>query len=207
MRPWPVQAHAQKAVMHACGNAVVCDGEDEAKTLCYTQGVAKAVSLDGTVIKSSGTMEGGLGGVEGKAHRWEEKHVDTLRHEREQCQEQLNELRSTRRKQQQLETISSKTNGYQSRLQFGEADVKMQRDKLRANAEELAQLQAHIDALQPAMDDGTTQFDADIQRIKASIDKSCQTLGSSRSERLIRSLWASARRSRLQTSACTRRLC
>ena len=39
----------------------------------------QAVTLKGTVIKSSGGMSGGLAGVESKARRWEEKNVETLR--------------------------------------------------------------------------------------------------------------------------------
>ena len=101
----------QKAVMHACGNAVVCDTEAEAKRLSFEQQVSKTVSLDGTLIKSSGSMEGGLGGVEGKAHRWEEKHVEQLRQEKTQLQDKLNDLRVSNKRKTELETLSSNIKG------------------------------------------------------------------------------------------------
>lgn len=153
---------------------MVCDTEEEAKRLSFEQNISKTVTLDGTVIRSSGTMEGGLGGVEGKAHRWEEKHVESLRQEKEACQDQLNELRSTRRKQQQLEALDSKIKGYQSRLAFGDADVKMQREKLKANSDEIAEIQRQLDRLEPEIaraDADASRFDADVQRLRQAIDR------------------------------------
>jgi structural maintenance of chromosome 1 len=111
----------QVALQYACGNSVVCDTESEAKRLCYELGaVSQAVSLDGmpnfdsfwrilcvdirqsdsilcvfrlgTIVKRSGEMTGGLGGVEGRAHRWEERKVDALRAKREECQKQVHSL-------------------------------------------------------------------------------------------------------------------
>eukprot|EP00048_Salpingoeca_helianthica_P017482 m.237445 g.237445 ORF g.237445 m.237445 type:complete len:1238 (+) comp21141_c0_seq1:100-3813(+) len=167
-------ASIQKAVMHACGNAVVCDSEDEAKRLCFDQGVNKAVSLDGTVIKASGAMEGGLGGVEGRAHRWEEKHVETLRQEKEQCQDQLNELRAARRKQTQLESLESKIKGFQSRLGFAEADVKLEQGKLQACSDETREVQAQLTRLDPEIAreaEEAGQFEGEITSLRQEIDK------------------------------------
>jgi chromosome segregation ATPase len=160
--------------MHACGNTVVCDGEDEAKRLCFDQGVSKTVTLEGTVIKASGAMEGGLGGVEGRAHRWEEKQVETLRHEKEQCQEQLNELRAARRKQAQLEALESKTKGFQSRLGFAEADLKLEQGKLQACADEARELQAQLSRLDPEVAreaEDAQQFEGEIAALRQEIDK------------------------------------
>lgn len=60
----------QRAVQYAVGNAVVCDTDNECKRLCYsTKQAKKAVSLSGTVVRSSGPITGGLSGVAKKANR------------------------------------------------------------------------------------------------------------------------------------------
>ena len=41
------------------------------------------------MIKQSGEMTGGVGGLEGRAHRWEEKQLDQLRSKREDVQKEV----------------------------------------------------------------------------------------------------------------------
>ena len=164
----------QKAIMYACGNAVVCDTEEEAKRLSFEQNIGKTVTLDGTVIRASGTMEGGLGGVEAKAHRWEEKHVETLRQEKERCQDQLNELRSVRRKVQQREALLSRIKGFQNRIAYLEADVKMEAEKLKANEEEQTEVQRQLLSLEPETAKAqaeATQRDDEVTSLRQTIDK------------------------------------
>ena len=73
----------------------MCDTEADAKHVCFELGVAsQAVSLDGTIVKRSGEMTGGQGGIEGRAHRWEERHLDTLKNQREDCAKEVSVVQS-----------------------------------------------------------------------------------------------------------------
>lgn len=58
-KPSPTN-HNQRAVLYAVGNTVVCKHEADAKRLCYgsDHNVSKAVTLDGTVVKSVGSRQG-----------------------------------------------------------------------------------------------------------------------------------------------------
>ena len=102
----------EQAVQFAVGNTVVCDSEAECKRLCYqTKQAKKAVSLQGTVIRTSGPIDGGLSGVERKASRWAEADMNKLKLQRDQTQKQINELSRTKRKKAELDDLRSKMQG------------------------------------------------------------------------------------------------
>lgn len=65
----------ERAIHHACGNALVCDTIDIARHICFEKGQeVKAVTLDGTIIHKSGLMTGGRSS-RGGGKKWEEKDV------------------------------------------------------------------------------------------------------------------------------------
>jgi chromosome segregation ATPase len=50
----------QRALLFACGNALVCDNVEEARKLAYSgQERKKTISLDGTMFQKSGVISGG----------------------------------------------------------------------------------------------------------------------------------------------------
>ncbi|GLB42404.1 putative structural maintenance of chromosomes protein [Lyophyllum shimeji] len=50
----------ERAIHHACGNALVCDTMESARYVCYEKGQeVKPVTLEGTVIHKSGLITGG----------------------------------------------------------------------------------------------------------------------------------------------------
>lgn len=66
----------ERAMLYACGNAVVCDDLGVAKYICYEKGLeVKAVTLDGTIIHKGGLMTGGRVG-HGGGRRWEDQEVE-----------------------------------------------------------------------------------------------------------------------------------
>ncbi|KAG2353280.1 SMCs flexible hinge [Suillus spraguei] len=68
----------ERAMLHACGNALVCDTMDVARYVCWERGQeVKAVTLEGTVIHKSGLMTGGRS-THGGGKKWEEKDVQVL---------------------------------------------------------------------------------------------------------------------------------
>ncbi len=77
-------------MQYVCGNTVVCDTEVEARRLCYdTRQAGKAVSLDGTLVRQTGQIEGGTGGLEGKSHRWEDRQVETLKQDHQRLSKRV----------------------------------------------------------------------------------------------------------------------
>ena len=50
----------QRALLFACGNALVCDNVEEARKLAYSgHERKKTISLDGTMFQKSGVISGG----------------------------------------------------------------------------------------------------------------------------------------------------
>ncbi|CEH19151.1 cohesin complex subunit psm1 [Ceraceosorus bombacis] len=116
-------AAVERAMHFACGNAVVCDSMPIARFVCYEKKVeVKAVTLDGTLIHKSGNITGGVTAGE-RTHRWEEREVDGLGRQRDQCLAELKELGKQRYELSQDDDLRSS-------LQRSEADLSTLRDEL-----------------------------------------------------------------------------
>ena len=82
-------------------------------------------------------MTGGIGGVEGRAHRWEEKQLDQLRTRREDVQKELASLARETRKTTQLANLDSQIKGCEIRLETAKADRAMTLEKLHHTENEI----------------------------------------------------------------------
>ena len=143
----------QKAVQYALGNSVVCDTEDECKRLCYnTKKAKKAVSLSGTLVKSSGPITGGLSGVENKAHRWEQGKLEGMKKQRDAYQKEFNELQKVKKKKQALENLESQIKGTEQRLKYGRADATQHQQKLKQVRSQIKVNTAEVGKLGPKQD-------------------------------------------------------
>lgn len=170
-------AKYEKAVQFAVGNAVVCDTDQECKTLCYVKkAVKKCVSLTGTVVKSSGPMTGGQSGVERKANRWEENQVATLKKQRDAETKEMNELGRTKKRKAELERLKSQIQGTDSRLKFAKADLAGNKQKLKevttqcaALAKEITKMEsqhANAEALANSHDEAIGELNAEMEGIE-----------------------------------------
>jgi structural maintenance of chromosome 1 len=66
----------ERALQHVCGNALVCDSLEIARSVCYDRGQeVKAVTLDGTIIHKSGMMTGGTSASDRTRH-FEDREVE-----------------------------------------------------------------------------------------------------------------------------------
>ena len=140
----------QRAVQYAVGNSVVCETEEESKRLCYDSKAAKkAVALNGTLVKSSGAITGGLSGVENKAHRWEQGKVDDMKKQRDTLQKEFNELQKIKKKKQTLENLESQIKGTEQRLKYGKADQKQHEQKLKVVRSSIKTNRAEVAKLGP----------------------------------------------------------
>ncbi|KAF8650227.1 hypothetical protein AX16_005342 [Volvariella volvacea WC 439] len=114
----------ERAIQHACGNALVCDSMEVARYVCYEKGQeVKAVTLDGTIIHKSGLITGGRSTQNAK--KWDEKDVQGLIRVRDNLMSQLRELNKQKPKPNADEHIISEI----SRL---EAAIGVARDELNA---------------------------------------------------------------------------
>lgn len=84
------EPHIAPAVQFACNNAVVCRNSKECKDLSFGHEAVKiSVSLDGTIVRKSGPIEGGLSSVEARANRWNQKDVEELRNTRRRLEDEV----------------------------------------------------------------------------------------------------------------------
>jgi hypothetical protein len=108
------------------------------------------IRMAGIVVKRSGEMTGGLGGVEGRAHRWEDKQLDAIRLRRDDINKevwvlspsvlivsQLAVIVREARKTTQLANLDSAIKGSEVRVETARADRSMTLDKLKHIDDEL----------------------------------------------------------------------
>ncbi|CAI5438701.1 unnamed protein product [Caenorhabditis angaria] len=103
---------ARKALQFACGNALVCEHQDDAKQLAYGgSGLPdryKAVAMDGTLFQQSGVMSGGSADLKQKAKKWDDKVVRGLRETKNKLIEEITTLSKNRRKELDVEVERNK---------------------------------------------------------------------------------------------------
>ncbi|KAK3102279.1 hypothetical protein FSP39_010179 [Pinctada imbricata] len=113
----------KKALLFACGNALVCDTVDDAKRVAFGGHERhKSVALDGTLFQKSGVISGGASDLRAKARRWDEKQLGQLKNRKEKLMEELKEQNKKKRKESELSTIRSQIKGYETRLRYSITD-------------------------------------------------------------------------------------
>lgn len=161
-------ASIERAIHHACGNALVCDTMDIARSVVYDKKVdAKAVTLEGTVIHKSGLITGGQSSSSG-GKRWEERELQGLATQRDKCLAELKELQKEKRAfvsddemvanitrleadlksaQDELAAVKTRLTGIRDELKNIDKQTKEIQPKLRAAKNELEQVQRHMSTL------------------------------------------------------------
>ncbi|KAK5971425.1 SMC hinge domain-containing protein [Trichostrongylus colubriformis] len=136
---------ARKALQFACGNALICETADDARTLAYGSAGGdryKAVSLDGTMFQQSGVIGGGSHELKMRAKKWDENALKQLRERRAQLQEESNTLHRTRRKELDVEMQRNKLTSVEYRLK------NMQLEKTKCETDTLNKLTIELEALE-----------------------------------------------------------
>ena len=120
----------ERAFSYVCGNAVVCDTVQIAKTVCWEKrNDVKAVTLDGTVIHKSGNMTGGSGGKQ-DSRRWEDSEVDNLHRLREKLQSEIASLPSPHRGSAEEDNLQAELVGLESKMTYHREESKaLERNK------------------------------------------------------------------------------
>ncbi|KAG9307684.1 hypothetical protein G9A89_023249 [Geosiphon pyriformis] len=140
----------ERALQYACGNALVCDSLDIAKTICYEKNEeVKAVTLDGTIIHKSGLITGGRSGIEAGARKFQDSDFEAMTHKRDFLMSQLNELNRIKRKGNVEEQMKGEIAGLQSKLNLFRDDLNDTKRKLAMIDDELQVIQNEIDQIRP----------------------------------------------------------
>ncbi|KAK3794036.1 hypothetical protein RRG08_028468 [Elysia crispata] len=151
----------KKALLFACGNALVCETVEDARRVAFG-GVERqrSVALDGTIFNKSGIISGGASDLKAKARRWDEKSLTTLKLKKEKLMEELKEQQKRKRKESELNTIRSQIKGLETRLKYSVTDLENTRNRtIRHNENQIAEFQLKIEKLMP-----------DQQKLERSID-------------------------------------
>ncbi|KAJ2844280.1 Structural maintenance of chromosomes protein 1, partial [Coemansia brasiliensis] len=153
----------EAAVMHACGNALICDTLQVARYVCYERKLdAKAVTLDGTVIHRSGLITGGTGSrsQRSKAQAWEAAAVDNLRKARDRLTEELQEIARERRKLAKDEAATERLAGLQTRHRIARETLDSLSRKLQGLVTERRHIEAKLDECQSVAEKTAAELDA-----------------------------------------------
>ncbi|CAE6414576.1 unnamed protein product [Rhizoctonia solani] len=154
----------ERAMFHACGNALVCDTMEVARYVCYEKGQeVKAVTLDGTVIHKTGLITGGRG--HGTTRKWEEKEIQALNKQKDSLHAQLRELGQSKPRGKVDEGLTADINRIESQLQLAKDDQSALKSRLTGLKDELKHVEAELRKLSP-----------DVEQTKASHDSAAEQI-------------------------------
>ncbi|CCD69832.1 Structural maintenance of chromosomes protein 1 [Caenorhabditis elegans] len=173
----PQHQAARKALQFVCGNALVCESQEDAKQLAYGGGELKdrfkAVSMDGTLFQQSGVMSGGSADLRQKSKKWDEKVVKQLREKRNQLNEKIADLQKHRRRELEVESVRSKINGNEQRLAMMKRDLKNMREmQLERLQNELEGMTAEMNMLPPRISNCQEKLERSESTLKSLQTKS-----------------------------------
>ncbi|CAB3408526.1 unnamed protein product [Caenorhabditis bovis] len=149
---------ARKALQFACGNALLCEHQEDAKQLAYGGSILpdryKAVAMDGTLFQQSGVMSGGSADLRQKAKKWDDKVVRGLRETKNKLIEEITNLSKNRRKELDVEVERNKIAEIEHRLVHMQNEVRrLENDVLARLNNELEGYKAELDMLPPRIAD------------------------------------------------------
>ncbi|KAG9048939.1 Structural maintenance of chromosomes protein 1 [Serendipita sp. 407] len=163
-------ASVERAVHHACGNALICDTLDIARDVSYGRGQeVKAVSLDGTVIHKSGLMTGGRS-THNTGKTWEEKEVQNLNRARDDLLIQMRELNKSKPRARADEGLSAEMNRLESALVVAREERASARSRVDDINKELKHLHDELKKAAPELKKARTSL-AKIEKEMAELQR------------------------------------
>lgn len=141
----------EKAVLFATNNALVCETPEDAMKVAYEIDRSRydALALDGTFYQKSGIISGGSHDLARKAKRWDEKHMATLKLQKEKYTEELKEVVKKSRKGSELATVESQIKGLENRLKYSQKDLETSQKSISQYDNKLADLEEELNAVGP----------------------------------------------------------
>nr|WJN25071.1 condensin complex subunit [Tranzscheliella williamsii] len=159
----------ERAIHHACGNALVCDTMEIARSVVYDRKVeAKAVTLQGTIIHKSGLITGGQSSqTAGK--RWEEREVQGLTRQRDDCLAELKELQKDKRTFVSDDEMIAKITRLEADLHSAQDEVSAVNTRLTGIREELKNIDKQVKEIEPKLRNARSELEK-LQRQMSSLE-------------------------------------
>ncbi|KAH9924069.1 condensin complex subunit SMC1 [Fomitopsis serialis] len=149
----------ERAMHHACGNALVCDTYDIAAYVCYEKKQdVKAVTLEGTIIHKTGMITGGRS-THGNGRKWEEKDVQGLQRVRDNLLGELRELNKSKPRGKADENMDAEINRLESALSVAKDDLKACQLRLDGIKDELKHVEREIRRIEPELRKAQRDYD------------------------------------------------
>ncbi|KAK7102755.1 structural maintenance of chromosomes protein 1A-like [Littorina saxatilis] len=128
----------KKALLFACGNALVCETVEDARRVAFGgQERHKSVALDGTLFQKSGVISGGASDLRAKARRWDEKSMNVMKAKKEKLMEERKDAMKQQRKESELNTVRSQIKGLETRLKYSQNDLETTKKHVNQNQKDL----------------------------------------------------------------------
>ncbi|KAG9099517.1 Structural maintenance of chromosomes protein 1 [Ceratobasidium sp. 370] len=156
----------ERAMFHACGNALVCDTMEVARYVCYEKGQeVKAVTLDGTVIHKTGLITGGRSS-HGNTRKWEEKELQALNKQKDSLHAQLRELGQSKPRGKVDEGLTADINRIESQLQLAKDEQNALKSRLTGLKDELKHVESELRKLNPEVETATAAHESMVSQIE-----------------------------------------
>lgn len=163
----------ERAMLHACGNALVCDTMDVARYVCWERGQeVKAVTLEGTVIHKSGLITGGRS-THGGGKKWEEKDVQGLTRLRDNLVAQLQELNRSKPRGKADENVIAEITRLESAIAVVRDDLSACKSRYNGIKEELKHVERELKKLSPELKKAQashSKLSSQITELQSTID-------------------------------------
>ncbi|TFY68970.1 hypothetical protein EVJ58_g695 [Rhodofomes roseus] len=155
----------ERAMHHACGNALVCDSYEIAAYVCYEKKQdVKAVTLEGTIIHKTGMITGGRS-THGNGRKWEEKDVQGMQRVRDNLLGELRELNKSKPRGKADENMESEISRLESALSVAKDDLKACQLRLDGIKEELKHVEREIRRIEPELRKAQRDYDSLKEKI------------------------------------------
>ncbi|TEB34053.1 condensin complex subunit SMC1 [Coprinellus micaceus] len=162
----------ERAIHHACGNALVCDTMDVARYVCYEKGQeVKAVTLEGTIIHKSGLITGGKS-THNNSKKWDDNDIQGLMRARDSLQAQRLELSKQKPRAKSDENIISEISRLEATITVARDDLTACKLRLTGLKEELKHVDKELKTLVPQLKKATSAYAA----LKSQIDGLAETI-------------------------------
>ena len=162
-------AGVERAMQHACGNALICDSLDVARHVCYDRGQeVKAVTLDGTVIHRSGLITGGTSTHSSK--HFEEREVEGLRRREADLRAKLSEIFKTKPRPMMEEALKLEITKMESELTIVRDDLASTTTRLNGVQAEIKTVSSNVKDLKKQVDAHQRELDS-VERKQARLRK------------------------------------
>ncbi|KAJ6610416.1 condensin complex subunit SMC1 [Mycena sp. CBHHK59/15] len=164
----------ERAMHHACGNALVCDTMEVARFVCYEKGQeVKAVTLDGTIIHKSGLITGGKS-THNSSKKWDEKDVQGLTRAKDGLLAQLRELSKQKPRGKTDENLIGDIARIESAITLARDDLNACKLRLTGIRDELKHIEKELKKNAPELKKNQATYDTLHNQI-AELDETIHT--------------------------------